>query len=43
MYLLGPDGRFITKFAYASPPNEVAERILRLMEGRLSPPDEARD
>lgn len=43
MYLLGPDGRFITKFAYASPPNEVAERIRRLMEGRLSPPDEARD
>lgn len=39
MYLLGPDGRFITKFAYASPPAEVAERIRLLMDARLSPPD----
>jgi len=40
MYLLGPDGRFLVKFAYATPPAEVAERILHLMEARLSPPDE---
>jgi protein SCO1/2 len=39
MYLLGPDGRFIAKFAYATPPSEVAERIRRLMEARLSQPD----
>lgn len=39
MYLLGPDGRYITKFAYATPPAEVAERIRRLMDARLSPPD----
>jgi protein SCO1/2 len=34
MYLLGPDGRFLAKFAYATPPAEVAERIRRLMEER---------
>jgi protein SCO1/2 len=27
MYLLGPDGRFLLKFAYATPPQEVIERI----------------
>jgi len=39
MYLLGPDGRFLAKFAYASPPSEVAERIRHLMEARLLPSD----
>lgn len=34
MYLLGPDGRFLAKFAYAAPPVEVTERIRRLMEER---------
>ena len=43
MYLLGPDGRYITKFAYASPPAEVAERIRLLMEERLLPPAGAKD
>lgn len=32
MFLLGPDGRFLVKFAYATPPAEVAERIRALME-----------
>lgn len=32
MYLLGPDGRFLMKFAYATPSTEVAERIRALME-----------
>lgn len=43
MYLLGPDGRFLAKFAYATPPTEVAERIQRFMEVRLSPAEENRD
>jgi len=34
MYLLGPDGRFLAKFAYATPAGEVAERIRALMEAR---------
>ena len=32
MYLLGPDGRFITKFAYATPHQEIAERIRVLIK-----------
>lgn len=32
MYLLGPDGGFLGKFAYATPPQEVADRIRALME-----------
>lgn len=32
MYLLGPDGRFLTKFAYAMPPAEIAERLAKLIE-----------
>jgi len=32
MYLLGPDGRFLAKFAYGTPFGEVAERIRSLME-----------
>jgi protein SCO1/2 len=32
MYLLGPDGGFLGKFAYATPPQEVANRIQTLME-----------
>lgn len=31
-YLLGPDGRFLAKFAYATPPLEIADRIRELME-----------
>lgn len=34
MYLLGPDGRFLSKFAYALPPQEIAERIGALMEAK---------
>jgi protein SCO1/2 len=39
MYLLGPDGRFLAKFAYATPPREVTGRIRALMEeiGTRSP------
>lgn len=32
MYLLGPDGEFLAKFAYATPPQEVADRIRAIME-----------
>ena len=32
MYLLGPDGSFLRKFAYATPPQEVADRIRAMME-----------
>ena len=31
MYLLGPDGRYIRKFAYATPPAEIAARIGEIM------------
>ena len=31
MYLLGPDGRYIRKFAYATSPLEIAERIAGMM------------
>lgn len=34
MYLLGPDGEFLAKFAYDTPFEEVAERIRLLMETR---------
>jgi protein SCO1/2 len=34
MYLLGPDGQFLAKFAYDTPVEEVAERIRLLMETR---------
>lgn len=37
MYLLGPDGGFLGKFAYATPPQEVAERIRVLMENTNFP------
>lgn len=30
-YLLGPDGGFLAKFAYATPPQEIAARIQALM------------
>lgn len=31
MYLLGPDGRFLVKFAYGTPPKDAAEQIGTLM------------
>lgn len=31
MYLLGPDGRYIRKFAYSMPPLEITERIAEIM------------
>ncbi len=31
MYLLGPDGRYLRKFAYGSAPLEIAERIGEIM------------
>jgi protein SCO1 len=39
MYLLGPDGRFLVKFAYATPPEQIAQRILHLMDAPLAAPD----
>lgn len=41
MYLLGPDGRFLKKFAYAQPPQEIADRIAALM-AETKPPRPAR-
>lgn len=39
MYLLGPDGRFLAKFAYASPPQEIADRLkVMLDDPSLQPP-----
>lgn len=38
MYLLGPDGSFLRKFAYATPPQEVADRIRAMMEDANLPP-----
>ena len=32
MYLLGPDGEFLAKFAYATPPQEITDRIRPLIE-----------
>lgn len=32
IYLLGADGRFLAKFAYATSPQEIADRIRLLME-----------
>lgn len=32
MVLLGPDGTFLRKFAYATPPGEIAQAIRRQME-----------
>ncbi|MGE5467610.1 MAG: SCO family protein [Ignavibacteria bacterium] len=34
MYLLGPDGMFVAKFAHAASPQETAERIAALMANR---------
>lgn len=31
MYLLGPDGEFLAKFAYATPPQEITARIQEIM------------
>lgn len=31
MFLLGPDGRFIAKFAYATPPEQVVARLRELI------------
>lgn len=41
MYLLGPDGRFITKFAYATPHQEITERI-RVLLGETNPRSQAK-
>jgi protein SCO1/2 len=38
MFLLGPDGNFITKFAYATPPTKIAERIRAIIGDDDSPP-----
>ncbi len=39
MYLLGPDGGYIRRFAYETPVAEIAERLANLVdEARLEPP-----
>jgi len=42
MYLLGPDGRYIRKFAYATPPGEIAKRIGEIMATSESRPSARR-
>lgn len=34
MFLLGPDGGFVTKFAYGTPATEIADRIATLIDAR---------
>ena len=41
MYLLGPDGRFIRKFAYAMPAEQIADQIREIMASK-GPPSVAR-
>ena len=43
MYLLGPDGRLLVKFAYATPSAEVAGRIRVLMNETVLPLPARRD
>ncbi|MFZ2852591.1 MAG: SCO family protein, partial [Rhodocyclaceae bacterium] len=38
MYLLGPDGRYLRKFAYATPPQEIATRIGEIMAASEAQP-----
>lgn len=38
MFLLGPDGRFLAKFAYATPPQQATDRIRALMASTPRPP-----
>ena len=33
LYLLGPDGVFLRKFAYATPPSEIAAQIAEILAG----------
>ncbi|MBE2260422.1 MAG: SCO family protein [Rhodobacteraceae bacterium] len=42
MYLLGPDGRYIRKFAFAMPPTEIAERIAEMIARISYPPGSTR-
>jgi len=37
IYLLGPDGNFVTKFAHATPASEIAARIATIMATSASP------
>lgn len=37
MYLLGPDGLFLTRFAYDSPAPDIAARVAALMSADASP------
>ncbi|MBL8489406.1 MAG: SCO family protein [Rhodocyclaceae bacterium] len=41
LYLLGPDGAFVTKFAYGTAPKDIADRLSALIEANPLPP--ARD
>jgi protein SCO1/2 len=41
MFLLGPDGRFIRKFAYAMPAEQIADQIREIMASN-GPPSAAR-
>jgi protein SCO1/2 len=42
MYLLGPDGGFLKKFAYATPPGEIAAAIRRRMAEAPAQPAQPR-
>lgn len=43
MYLLGPNGSYIRKFAYATPPAEIAEHIGRIMSSVEDRPRDRRN
>lgn len=38
MYLLGPDGKFLTKFAYATPVSKITERISSIVKNTTLQP-----
>lgn len=41
MYLLGPEGKFLKKFGYGTPPGEIAEAIRQQMAAAKQPPEGA--
>ena len=38
MILLGPDGAFIKKFAFATPVNEIAAQLVEILDAYRSTP-----
>lgn len=42
LYLLGPDGAFVTKFAYGTAPKDIADRLSALIAANPLPPTQER-